>query len=65
MFTIILTVTLIMPPGHAPISQERPMSSAAECAKAVQAWIEQDISATGAIALDAGCTSSATPGRDG
>jgi hypothetical protein len=63
--TIILTVILIMGPGQPDVSQEREMSSARECADAVAAWIEQDARSVGAIALDAGCTSTPKPSRDG
>lgn len=65
MFKFVLTVILVMGPGQRDVSQEHEMSSARECAEAVAAWIEQHAHSVGAVALDAGCTKTDTPGRDG
>lgn len=51
----VLIVILIIPSGVDDIQQEREMPSLRECLSTAQAWLEQDISASGGIGLLAAC----------
>lgn len=62
MFTIILTVILIMPADQKDIKQSRPMASLEECFSAARAWLDQDAGASGAVGFAAGCSSTRAPG---
>lgn len=65
MFTVILTVILIMPGEAKDITQARPMPSMSECWETAAAWVAQDAKAAGAEGFAAGCSVTPTPGRDG
>lgn len=67
MFTVILTVILIMPPDVDDVKHDRRMASIEECSTAAQAWIEQDAHAAGhgVVGFAAMCGVMPIPGRDG
>jgi hypothetical protein len=67
MFTVILTVILIMGPGKDDITQSRQMASLLECFDAALAWDEQDARKAGAdvVGFASGCSIQPTQGQDG
>jgi hypothetical protein len=65
MFTVILTIILIMPADQKDIQQAREMTSLDECWSAARAWTDQDAKAAGVAGFAAACASTPTPGRDG
>lgn len=65
MFTVILTVILVMPPDKDDLKQDRAMPSIEECWSAAAAWVAQDAKAAGAVGFQAACMVTPIPGRDG
>ena len=66
MFTVTLTVILIMGPGKDDLTQSHQMKSLLECFDAALAWDEQtNAAALGAVGFAAGCSVTPTEGRDG
>ena len=65
MFTIILTVILIMPKGVEDITQSRDMPTMQECMAAANDWLSQDVEKSGGKGLGAGCSISPTDGMNG
>lgn len=65
MFTIILTVILIMPADVHDIKQSAEMKTLQECMTAANDWLAQDIKKSGGVGLVAGCSLSPIEGEDG
>lgn len=65
MFTIILTVILIMPKDVKDIQQSLEMPTINECVTAANEWLSQDVKISGGVGLVAGCSVNPIEGVDG
>lgn len=65
MFTVILTVILIMPADTKDIKQSRNMPTLDDCMRAANDWLLQDVKKSGGVGLVAGCSLNPIAGTDG